>query len=303
MAYRRKRSTRRRARKYRKARVYKMKSGGAGAGRTRTRTRTRTRINRRWKNYSFTRMTDIEFKNIDPTTGSPQMQVSTSYSPLAVIPNQLTPLVQDTTAPSADYCTNFSSAMIFKLANLQNMAEFINTSSPPAGLFEEYKITGVRLEFNPVYGGKDLVKSTYSPSLVGVDDFKTLNWSYPTPTMYYMLDHDNTNSINWPMICETAGVQKVKLNRPFNIMLRPKPVMPIAQSLTGASVFSGTYKKAPWVTNKNLNIEHYGFRFLIQDWPGPSDDTGTTAPPTEADHVSFALRVNIRYYFKVRGVR
>ncbi len=297
MAYRRRGRTRRRGRKYRKARVYKMKK----SSRTRTR-RSVGKINRRWKTYSFTRMTDLEFKNVDPTGSSPSMQVTSSYSPNTVIGNHLSPIVPDTTAPVADYCSNFSSSFIFKVSNLSNFSEFINSGSPPAGLFEEYKLTAVRLEFNPVYGGKDLRKSTLSPSLVGVDDFKTLDWTYPTPTMYYFTDHDNINSINWPMICETAGVQKRKLNRPFSLLLRPKPVMPIAQKLTGASVFSGTYTKTPWITNKNIDIEHYGLRFLIQDWPGPSDETNTTVPPTESDQVPFALRINVRYFFKVRGV-
>lgn len=264
------------------------------------RSRTIAGKTRRWKKYYFSRMIDLELKNTDPATGLPQTNFNSFSCPLPVVGNMISPVVADTTAPVADHCSNFSFSHIFKMDNLPNVGEFVSTSAPPAGLFEEYKLAKICLEIIPTYQGKDIIKSTLSPSLVGVDDFKTENWSFPTPTLYYIQDYDNINSINWPMICEMGGVQRLKLDRPHKIWIKPAVVMPVAASLTGPSVFSTT-KKSVWITNKNLTIPHFGLRMFVQDWPGPSDETSTVVPPTESDQVSYSVRFNLRYYFTLRG--
>lgn len=252
---------------------------------------------KRWQKFTFTRMTDLQWQNADPALGAPEIQVASfSTQQPTVIGNLVTPLVLDTTAPRAANCSNWSAAFIFKMNNLPGMSEFFATGLPPSGLFEEYRLRKVILEFVPVYAGKDIVAATSFTGIPVTDDGYTSQRSYPTPTLYYVRDHDSVNSLNWPMIVQMGGVNKVKLNRNVRIALTPNTVMPVAQSLAGGSVFS-SLKKSPWITNNNLNIEHYGFRFFVQDWPGPSDGVGA-----EGDAIDFQLRVNMTYVFDVRGV-
>lgn len=285
------------------------KRRGFGKMKSRSRTRTggtirrftRTRRNRvaggykRWKKYYFTRMVDLEYKNIDPETGSPQIQAASYSSPLSAVGNLVTPAVIDSTAPVADGCTNFSASMIFKLNNLPNVAEFLSTGAPPAGLFEEYKLKKVCIEIVPTYAGKDIVATTGFTSVPLTDDGYTSQKSYPTPKFYYINDYDNVNSINWPMIAEMNGVNRLMLNKTHKIWVNPAVVIPIANNTLGGTTWSST-RKSPWITNKDTAIQHYGLRFLIQDWPGPNDGVGP-----EGDQVPFGVRFNIRYFFVCRG--
>lgn len=250
---------------------------------------------KRWKKYYFTRMIDMEYKNIDPEAGSPAVQVTSYSCPLAAVGNMVTPAVIDSTAPKADNCTNFSASMIFKMNNLPNVTEFISSGAPPAGLFEEYKLSKVLIEITPTYGGKDIIASTSFTGVPGVDDGWTNQRSYPTPTLYYITDYDNVNSINWPMICEMNGVQRLKLNKQHRIWVNPAVVIPLANNTLGGTTWSST-RKSPWITNKDTSIQHYGMRFLIQDWPGPNDGVGP-----EGDQIAFSVRFNIRYFFTLRG--
>lgn len=285
-----------------------------GYGKTirRSRTRTGTMIRRtgktfrrtgrrlaggpkRWKKYYFTRMIDLEYKNVDPADGSPAVQVTSYSCPLTAVGNMVTPAVLDSTAPKADNCTNFSASMIFKMNNLPNVTEFLSSSPPPAGLFEEYKISKICIEVTPTYGGKDIIAATSFSGVPGIDDGWTSQRSYPTPTLYYISDYDNINSINWPMICEMNGVNRLKLNKPHKIWIKPAVVVPIAGTTAGGSTWSST-KQSPWITNKDTSIQHYGMRFFVQDWPGPSDAVGI-----EGDQIAFGVRMNIRYYFTLRG--
>lgn len=260
-----------------------------------------SRVNKRWIKYTFTRMMDLEYKNaMVGTPSSPQIQVVSYSSPLGVLGNSVTPAVLDSTAPVADGCQNFSAALIFQLANLPDMQEFISSGPAPAGLFEEYKIKGISLEFVPTYGGKDLITNEAFKSDPVDDDGYHGGKSFPTPTMWYAADHDSTNILNWPLICQMSGVRKVKLNRTRKFWIRPNVVAPVGGSLSGGSVW-GSIKKSPWITNRDLAVKHYGFRFFMQDWPGPSDGVGITEGKFESQ-VSFGVRVNIRYYFQMRGM-
>lgn len=253
---------------------------------------------KRYKKYYFTRMIDLEYKNIDPDVGPPQIQVTSYSSPLSAVGNMVTPAVVDSTAPCADGCTNFSASMIFKMNNLPNVSEFINTvaGNPVAGLFEDYKLKKVCIEITPTYGGKDIIAATDFTGIPGVDDGWTSQRSYPTPTLYYVNDYDSTNSINWPMICEMSGVQRLKLNKQHRIWINPAVIVPVANNPLGGTTWSTT-RKSPWITNKDTTIQHYGMRFLVQDWPGPTDGVG----PVEGDQISFGIRMNIRYFFMLRG--
>lgn len=288
MAYRRRRATRGRTRRYRKKRVYRKMSMA------RTRTRTRPRVNRRWRTYVFQRMCDMFAENEDPALSSPSIHVD-SMGSVAPINNMCTPWVQDATFRNAPGCTSWTTGLIFKLNNLANVGEFINSGAPPAGLFEEYKIVGVKIEFDPYFKNKDLKTNTRIISDIEDDDGTEFKRTYPDPTIYYTTDHDGSNYLNWPMIQEMGGIQRFVLNKPKSLYIRPTPVRPIAVTGAGGSVFSAT-GKAPWITNKNIGIEHYGLRLLITDWPGPSDSTGG-----EGDALEYGIRIRFRYIFKVRG--
>lgn len=239
-------------------------------------------------------MMDLEWKNTDPVDGVPQVHISSNSSPLSPLGNSITPIVLDVTAPVADNCINFSAGFLFKMSNLPNMAEFLSSGPPPAGLFEEYKLSKICVEFVPTYQGKDLVTGLESTTPIpGITN--TIQRSYPSPTLYAITDHDSSSTINWPMIVEMGGVKRYRLNKNHKIWIDPAVVVPVGQTAGGGSVWS-TYKKRPWITNKNLDVVHYGLRILIQDWPGPGDETGI-----EGDQISYGLRMNIRYYFKCRG--
>lgn len=285
-----------RRRSTRKTRVprYRMKSSRPARRVGRTRSRVAAGY-KRWKKYKFSRMTDLQLKNVDPELSSPEIQATTFSSPLTVTGNQLTPLVIDSTAPVADGCTNYAGAFIFKMNNLPNMAEFLTTSPPPAGLFEEYRLTKVCIEIVPTYAGKDLVADTEFTGYPATDGGFTSQRSYPTPTMYFIKDHDSTNSINWPMIAEMNGVNRIRLNKTHRIWVDPHVVVPVGGTFGGGSIW-GTTRRSPWITNKDLGIQHYGLRFLIQDWPGPNDGVGV-----EGDAVPYSVRMNIRYFFECRG--
>lgn len=279
-----------------------------GYGKTIRRSRTRTGrmmyrkrrsggINRRWRTYTFTRMCDMFVENEDPAVANPSIHVD-SMGSVAPVGNMCTPWVPDTTYRNAAGCTSYSTGLFFKLNNLQNVSEFINSAAPPAGLFEEYKITGIKIEFEPYYRGKDLKCSTRIISDIEDDDATELRRTFPDPTIYYTYDHDGANYLNWPIIQEMGGVQRLHLKGPRSIWVKPRPVDPVGISGAGGSAWALT-KKAPWITNRATNIEHYGVRLLVTDWPGPSDQTGGL---DGGDALDYGIRIRFRYFFKVRGV-
>lgn len=255
---------------------------------------------RRWQKVSMERQTDFTYYNVSLPVAGAEIQAVSSYSPVMAVPNMVTPLIIDSTAPVAPGSTNFTAAFQFKLSNLYNVSEWISSSAPPSGLFEEYRIKKVCIEIVPVYAGKQVKGRDIFKSDPADDDGYEIEYEYPTPTMYYYTDHDSTNPINWPMISEQSGVKRIKLNKRHRIWVDPKVVMPVGGSSGGGSVWA-SYKTAPWITNKNIDVVHYGLRFLMQDWPGPADQA-SLPEGTTTSAVPFQVRFNIRYFLEFRGI-
>lgn len=263
--------------------------------------KSRRRINRRWVKYTFTRMVECAYNNIDPgPTSNPEIQLISTTCPLVPAGNLITPASIDTVGMKAVNTTNFSAALIFKLNNLPNMDEFFSTASASAGLFEEYRIKGVQVEFVPVYKGKDLRCTTGFTSDVVDDDGYETSRSYPTPTLWYVTDYDNTNSLGFPAMHQITGLKKVRLDRDRKFWIKPSIVVP-STTIAGTTYSPSMTKKRPWITNRDLSIPHYGMRFFMQDWPGPSDGVGVGSGKTESA-IDFQVRVLFRYFFECRGV-
>lgn len=263
--------------------------------------RSRTRrggLKSRYVKYTFTRMTDFQYINVDPLGSSPEVAAQSTTGILPV-GNMVTPLTIDSTGPSALGTTNWSAAFIFKLSNLPNINEFINTTSPAAGLFEQYKLKGIQIEIDPIYRNKELLRTTQAlPDLgTGLNTTYTPNYAFPTPTMWYKQDNDQASVINWPSIQQDSGIKKLSLNRVHRLWVKPNVVVPIALDTDGPSQFTTT-RKAPWIVGTNPNVEHYGLRFYMQDWPGPND----LQVGPDGDQVGYCLRIRMRYYFQFRGV-
>lgn len=170
---------------------------------------------------------------------------------------------------------NLVSDCQFQLSKTDGYTEF-------EALYDQYKIEKVVLKF----------EYKHNSSQVGA----AFNTGAPTPTIFYFEDHDdatNTNFNDWKQ--RAAYSRKWNLSTPFVYTVKNPTVL--MDVLRESTVSSSVVKRAPWIDCGITNVNHYGFKFLIQDWP-------LWAQSNTADEMFMPiLRVTARYYLRFRNVR
>lgn len=170
---------------------------------------------------------------------------------------------------------NLVSDMQFQISKTDGYTEFTS-------LYDQYRIEKV------------VIKMEYKGNAQGAGTASTSQTSL-MPSVLYFNDYDdgtNTNFNEWKQRAATA--RKWNLSTPLVHTVRPTVLLAGLQEGT-----IGTYnvKRSPWIDLGYTTVNHYGFKFLIQDWPLWSGSN------SEEDVVQACLRVTVKYYLTFRNVR
>lgn len=226
------------------------------------------------KVYTFKRSTEVTLYNTDPALAPPEVQ-STDSGYLVVGGDDPTSLVMPRHK-------NFGITFIDSFSKLQNNTEFI-------ALFDYVRIARITRTWYPIYGSGSS----------NVDNSTTAGRGYAIPTLMSVTDKDSSEPITMAVAREKMGVSRHRMNRPFSESFRPVPAMPVGATTAGASSFAVIPKRAPWLNSVDAGpIVHYGKRYGIYDWPGPSDGTGA-----EGDEVPCAWRIVSNYTIQCKGLQ
>lgn len=162
----------------------------------------------------------------------------------------------------------YSGAYTFKLSDLPNYTEFTN-------LYDQYKITGIAIEFRPTFSGLDLNFSANSANGTLIPDIRSvvdLDDDTPIANENELLQYQN---IKW-----TRGT---KVHRRY---FKPK----FATEIFRTALTTGYRPSQGYLDTSYPEIPHYGFKVWI-------DDTAAT----EAS--AWLYRVYVTYYVKFKGVK
>lgn len=176
-------------------------------------------------------------------------------------------------------------ALSFSLGDVPNVAEF-------QGLFDMYKITGVKLRFRPEYNTfqAPLPDETAGPNPV----FQAGNTT-SIPQISMVVDY---NDANVPLAVSTleqyTNCMRRMGNKPWSLFLRPKPRVPVLGAL-GTTLGNAymTMKRAPWLdtaTSTGLTVPHYGVKYWCD---------AAVNPPT----IWGQIRVYAVYYLAMKRVK
>jgi len=164
----------------------------------------------------------------------------------------------------------------FQFDHIPNYTEFVN-------LFDSYMITGVMLQIKMIDSPDSINQVNTAPTA----NFNSNNFY---PTIWYVADHDDTNSPTLAAIKEFEKVRHKVLrpNQELNIMLRPT----VLQQVYRTSLTTGysTAGKRQWLDLANVDIPHFGFKSVI-DFEGVSPAS------------TFKFKVNAKYFFSCKSVR
>lgn len=226
--------------------------------------------------YNFTRQTEATLYNNDPDIGPPAI-TSDNFTEIS-LPGL------DVTGTQMLRHTNFGLTISNKLLNVQNVAEF-------GALFEYIRIKRITRVFTPIYG---------SGTANQWDTDTNAPKGFATPTLMVLADRDSNEPVTMAQARETSGVRRVKMNRSFVDSFSPIPAAVVGQSTTGGAVFNALMKRSPWLATNDgsSNIEHYGRRYGVYDWPGPNDGEGV-----EGDAVPCAWRIISTYHIQCKGLK
>lgn len=262
----------RRSRRTVRRRVSRRKTRRGMRRRTIRRYNSKRRINQS-KVYTFKRATEVTLYNSDPELGPPQV-ASTDNTYLGSF-------VDDPTSFEADRHSNFGFSITDSFSKLQNNTEFI-------ALFEYVRIIKITRTWYPIYGaGQSSTTDTAAPK------------AFAIPTLMVLSDRDSNEPLTMATARETPGVRRIRMSKPYRESFRPVPAMPVGASTVGGSAFAVIPRRAPWLSSGEAgNIIHYGRRYGVYDWPGPSDGTGV-----EGDAVPCAWRVVSNYTIQCKGLR
>lgn len=159
----------------------------------------------------------------------------------------------------------FGASMSFSLQNLQTVSDFTN-------LYDQYKITGVKLTFIP----------TSSEA--------TVNSSGYLPTMYWATDNDDSSPPSETEIRQKNNVKMRRLNNPMSVYVKyPKCV--IDTQLTGGTNLA-LMTKTGWINCTNTQVQHNGLKLFFKNFD-------LRAQPNYIN----ALRIEATYYVKFRAVQ
>lgn len=234
------------------------------------------------KVYTIQREAEVMLYNDDPATGGPGV-FSTDFPYLGIGSN-------DATAFGLPNSSNFGIQFNDCLLRLSGVTEFTN-------LFEYYRITNITRTWVPIYASTPNTAGYYHDKTAPLDD-STATVGFTLPTLMVLADYDSNEPVTAAQARERQGIRRVKMTHRFTESFSPKPSMPVGQTTAGPAVFSVVPKRSPWISTEATNIEFYGRRYGVLDWPGPNNGVGT-----EGDAVPCAWRIYSRYTVQFKGVK
>lgn len=162
----------------------------------------------------------------------------------------------------------------FSISDLPNVTEF-------SSLFDSYMITGVLLQIKMITNPD----ATWQQNTSG-----TANANITFPTIWYVADHDDSDTITLAQIKEFEKVRHKVLypNRELNIMLRPTTLTQLYRTAATTS-YANNYKRT-WLDMAQTDTPHYGIKTVF-DFEGVSPN------------VSYTFKINAKFYFKCKSVR
>jgi len=138
--------------------------------------------------------------------------------------------------------TNYS----FALTNLPAYTEFTE-------LFDQYKITGIKVTFMPLY----------RDSLLGVASTAS---AIATPNIWIAASDDGSQNLSTQI--KAMQVQNARMisdpYKPFSIFLKPKFIL---ETVVGLGIAGTHSKSGGWLDTDNPNVLHYGLA-IGGDSPG-----------------------------------
>jgi len=149
----------------------------------------------------------------------------------------------------------FGFAQFFKLNSVQGVADF-------TGLFDQYKIDKV------------VLKCMFQSNAVGLaqDSQVAASKSGVLPILYYTQDLDDAAAPNGVTVVQQYARAKSRVlnaNEEFSITVVPR----VARQVFQNGVASG-YENAGGarIDNGYPNVEHYGMKYWVRNWFGPTTD-------------------------------
>lgn len=141
-------------------------------------------------------------------------------------------------------------------------------------LFQQYQITGLKLEISPLMGAS-------TPSMNG-----------QIPSLYIAEDYnDSTVPPNFAAIQQNSSVKRYSLDDTQTIVrfIRPVPAIQMYSSAVATSYATST--KDVWMdtTSPSAATPHYAFKCYVRNWVGNAANTGV------------GMRVQPTLYFRARG--
>lgn len=159
-----------------------------------------------------------------------------------------------------------------------------NTPTNPitdfVNLFEEYRITNVKITLIPHFDNSDLNHAGVSP-----DDPQLL------PQIYYLVDYDDIVPLPMPALMQMQGVKMHFDNKPLVINCKPKPQQLMSGGVGGgAAIVERPASNKLWLDMDAVNTPYYGIKLNIRTGNLPSG-------------ITMAWDAKFDYTFECRGIR
>jgi len=161
----------------------------------------------------------------------------------------------------------YGATYTFRLANLPNYTEFTT-------LFNQYKISAVRLDFFPEYTGNDLPLAGSNYMI--------------NPLLWTGADTDGTTTI----VSQSAAMQNTRMKmvknvwKPFSIYTRVKFQDEVSNDISGLN-YAPAKPTTGWLDTQNFNIQHSGVQIA-----------GTI--PSHTSPFAYTCRVFATYYMQFK---
>lgn len=149
-------------------------------------------------------------------------------------------------ADSMANCYQFGASYIFKLSSVVDPTDFTN-------LYDKYKILGVKLR---------IMMQSNSATVAGQSVL---------PIISYAADHDDAATPSNLYTITTKAGYKTKVlgvNKSYiDVYIKPKPAVAMYQGTFSGYGITGQ----PWCNSANPDIQHYGFKFWINNFYMPTN--------------------------------
>jgi hypothetical protein len=154
-------------------------------------------------------------------------------------------------------------AKAIQLDDLSNYLEY-------SALFDQYMITGVKIDFIPKHNVSEMGSTR------------------AVPVLHFWRDHDDATAPSTTLntALENQSVKTRMLNRPQSFFLKPSILV---EAYRGVASTSYSPKWKQWIDMAHADVPHYGYKYFIED-------AGFAAAEDICD-------VFLTLYFKTRGVR